>query len=313
MAFQIAKRVWLRRTISAASLALTALTTYHQYTTHSRQTQEQMDRSDATALSNEGDSADRAPSSVHALTESNPNYRSSDEVFPSRSNEGATQENNSEEQNNGKPAGVEEGTSQISPAGIQQTGHFNPAHNGTPSSAGGSNTPTAESAPSGASAGSSTAYQSAAGYSANPTPAASPVFGTVAVSQSVGITPTGPSPGVTSITPPGGSSAGGTSVTITGSNFRSGDSVSLGGSQCLSVQIDSPTQLTCTTTFHSSQSVNVTVADPDGISSMLAAAYDYQPGAAVQVVSFAGSSKTGAFGDVETVSITQETSVIISP
>ncbi len=61
-----------------------------------------------------------------------------------------------------------------------------------------------------------------------------------------------PAPTVTSLSQNSGAVAGGNTITVTGTGFINGISVSIGGASCSSVVVNSPTQLTCTTSSHAS-------------------------------------------------------------
>lgn len=86
---------------------------------------------------------------------------------------------------------------------------------------------------------------------------------------------------VASISPVGGILAGGTTVTITGSNFSDNSgppNVTLGGTACLSVNVNSPTELTCTPGNHGATAaiVDVNVNNVGSAVATLASAYEYR-------------------------------------
>lgn len=82
-------------------------------------------------------------------------------------------------------------------------------------------------------------------------------------------------PTVTSVTPSSGPADGGTSVTITGSNFKTGTTVTFGGAACGSVVRVSSTQITCTTSAHFPEQVDVMVTNPDGKTGTLLRGFTY--------------------------------------
>jgi N-acetylneuraminic acid mutarotase len=86
-----------------------------------------------------------------------------------------------------------------------------------------------------------------------------------------------PAPTVTSVNLPGGPLAGGQTVTVTGTGFFVGATVDFGGTSCGSVNVDSATQITCTTGAHSAGTVDVTVTNYDAQSGTGTDLYDYQP------------------------------------
>jgi 6-phosphogluconolactonase len=82
-------------------------------------------------------------------------------------------------------------------------------------------------------------------------------------------------PVVTSISPTSYGVKGGVPVTITGENFTEGASVIIGGSECSGVTVDSPTQITCTLTYHFALVTDVVVLNPNGISGTLFNGFSY--------------------------------------
>jgi hypothetical protein len=84
-----------------------------------------------------------------------------------------------------------------------------------------------------------------------------------------------PPPTVTSITPTTGSSIGGVQVTITGSNFLTGATVKFRDHAAESVTVVNDTTITAVTPSLSAGAADVTVTNPDGQSSTLAASFTY--------------------------------------
>lgn len=105
-------------------------------------------------------------------------------------------------------------------------------------------------------------------------------------------------PTVTSISPSTGAVGGGTSVTIAGTGFID-PTVSIGGSNCGAL-LSSATQITCTTTGHSAQMVNVVVTNSDNQFGTESNAFSYQGGPTISSVSPVG----GALGGGTTLTIT---------
>lgn len=71
-------------------------------------------------------------------------------------------------------------------------------------------------------------------------------------------------PTIAGISPASGPAAGGTRVTITGTGFTMGTTVTIGGGAATSVDVDSDTQLKCTTPAHAAGAVNVVVTTAGG-------------------------------------------------
>ncbi len=85
-------------------------------------------------------------------------------------------------------------------------------------------------------------------------------------------------PVISSISPVGGVSAGGGELTITGSKFSNlstGPTVLIGANSCTPVTFDSATQLRCTIPAGVSGATDVTVTNPDSISTTGSGLYEY--------------------------------------
>jgi hypothetical protein len=80
---------------------------------------------------------------------------------------------------------------------------------------------------------------------------------------------------VTSVSPNSGPATGGTTVTITGTNFQTGALVSFGTASAPTVTVNSATQIQAVTPANAAGAVNLTVQNPDGLTAMLASAFDY--------------------------------------
>lgn len=82
---------------------------------------------------------------------------------------------------------------------------------------------------------------------------------------------------VSAINPSVGPTAGGTSVTITGTGFENYSTidVTIGGSACSGVTVNSPTELTCTTTAHTAGLANVQVTLDGTTSASLVNGFEY--------------------------------------
>jgi hypothetical protein len=88
--------------------------------------------------------------------------------------------------------------------------------------------------------------------------------------------PTIAPPAITSLSPSSGLTLGGTSVTITGTGFDSPDTaVTFDGTKALSCTVDSGTQITAVSPYHSAGTVRVTVTTTWGGSSADTATDDY--------------------------------------
>src|SRR6185436_19664520 len=79
------------------------------------------------------------------------------------------------------------------------------------------------------------------------------------------VTLTASGPTLSTVSPSSGTQFGGTSVTITGTNFASGGSfgVTFGGTSA-TCNVDSATQISCTTPSHAAGTVDVVVTNGDG-------------------------------------------------
>ncbi|HUA15107.1 MAG TPA: IPT/TIG domain-containing protein [Verrucomicrobiae bacterium] len=78
-----------------------------------------------------------------------------------------------------------------------------------------------------------------------------------------------PPPTLTSISPTSGPSNGGTAVTLSGANFLSGATVAFGSAPATNVVVVNSGQITATTPSNAVGTVNVTVMNPDGQTSVL--------------------------------------------
>lgn len=91
-------------------------------------------------------------------------------------------------------------------------------------------------------------------------------------------------PTVAGISPPSGPLGGSSIVVITGTNFTGATGVKIGGSDAASVNVDSPTQITCTTPGGSAGSASVVVTTPSG-SNAANTLYTYQTAPTVTSIS----------------------------
>jgi hypothetical protein len=91
-------------------------------------------------------------------------------------------------------------------------------------------------------------------------------------------------PTVTSISPPSGPLGGSSIVVITGTNFTGATGVKIGGNDATSVNVDSPTQITCTTPGGSAGTASVVVTTPSG-SNAANTLYTYQTAPTVTSIS----------------------------
>jgi len=82
-----------------------------------------------------------------------------------------------------------------------------------------------------------------------------------------------------SISPTSGVVEGGTVVTITGGIFAAGSTVTIGGVACSSLNVDSSSQITCTTGAHAVGAVDVVLTNAEGKTATLAGAFTYEPAA----------------------------------
>jgi len=86
-------------------------------------------------------------------------------------------------------------------------------------------------------------------------------------------------PNVTSVTPNAGTDAGGQTVTVAGAGFQAGATLNFGGVSA-SVASVSGTTITASTPAHPAGVTSITVTDPGGATSTMAAAYVFQEPAA---------------------------------
>jgi hypothetical protein len=82
-------------------------------------------------------------------------------------------------------------------------------------------------------------------------------------------------PRLVSLSPESASTAGGNSAELRGENFKAGATVSLGGVAGSDVVVSSPSSLTFKTPPHAPGMVDVSVTNPDGLSSVLRRAFTY--------------------------------------
>src|SRR5262249_34430336 len=82
-------------------------------------------------------------------------------------------------------------------------------------------------------------------------------------------------PKLVSLSPESGSSGGGDSVTLRGENFKPGAAVSIGGVAGSDVTLLTSAALTFKAPPHASGSVDVSITNPDGLSSTLGRAFTY--------------------------------------
>lgn len=105
----------------------------------------------------------------------------------------------------------------------------------------------------------------------------------VLVASSCGGDSRGPSPSITAIDPNSGGVGGGTDIVISGTNFQDGANIRFQGLQAPSVVFNSATRLSARTPRFSQQGgvisfshrVDVTVANPDGLSADLPLGFWY--------------------------------------
>ena len=79
---------------------------------------------------------------------------------------------------------------------------------------------------------------------------------------------TSPAPTIATVSPSSTLATGGRLLTITGTNFANGVTVDLGGSPCMVINVTA-TQIDCSTTFHATGMVDVTITNPDMQSGIL--------------------------------------------
>ncbi len=79
-----------------------------------------------------------------------------------------------------------------------------------------------------------------------------------------------------SISPTAGRTIGGTAVTIKGTGFQSGAKVAFGGNAAIKVNVLSTTSIAASTPPHATETVNVTVTNPNGQSATLLNAFTYR-------------------------------------
>lgn len=82
-------------------------------------------------------------------------------------------------------------------------------------------------------------------------------------------------PRLVSLSPESATTAGGNSAELRGENFKTGATVSLGGLAGSDVVVSSPSSLTFKTPPHAPGIVDVSVTNPDGLSSVLRGAFTY--------------------------------------
>ena len=101
-------------------------------------------------------------------------------------------------------------------------------------------------------------------------------------------------PTITSISPNAGTTAGGDMIVIKGSNFFGTPTILFGESIATNVTLDGEESLSLTTPAHSAGLVNITLANPDGQSALLVAAFTFSGGeitdTSVVPVDFSGES-----------------------
>jgi RHS repeat-associated protein len=94
------------------------------------------------------------------------------------------------------------------------------------------------------------------------------------------------SPSVSSISPTSGPTAGGTSITITGTNFTGATAVTFGATAATSLTVNSSTQITATSPAENPVTVDITVTNSSGTSSIATAdQYTFVPPPIVMSVS----------------------------
>jgi hypothetical protein len=97
-----------------------------------------------------------------------------------------------------------------------------------------------------------------------------------AVAPAVATTVLGPTPAISSVSPPIGPASGGTPATIAGSDFQSGATVKFGTSTA-TVFAQSPTSISCVAPPGSPGAVDVSVTNPDGQIATLSGGFVYVP------------------------------------
>jgi hypothetical protein len=113
-------------------------------------------------------------------------------------------------------------------------------------------------------------------------------------------------PSVTGATPIAGLTTGGQTVTITGSGFTGATGVSFGGVAASSFIIKSDTQITAVTPAHTAGTVDVAVANPNGVSTTSTAdqfQYVIQNGSASPTIATAASAVLAADGKSAALSV----------
>jgi hypothetical protein len=86
---------------------------------------------------------------------------------------------------------------------------------------------------------------------------------------------TGPAPRLDTVSPPSGPTEGGTLVTLYGENFAADAAASFDGLACVGSIVHTPRRITCRTPAHAAGAVDVSVTNPDGQSSTLAASFEF--------------------------------------
>ena len=102
----------------------------------------------------------------------------------------------------------------------------------------------------------------------------------------------GPPPAIATVTPNTGTTAGGTSITIGGSGFQAGATVTLGGIVVVPSSI-SATSIALLTPAHATGAVSLRVTNPDGQTTVVAAAFTYNLAPAITSVSPSVGPDTG--------------------
>ena len=117
-------------------------------------------------------------------------------------------------------------------------------------------------------------------------------------------------PRALNVSPTSAAATGGTPVTVEGENFKPGASVLLSGSPISDVVVSAPTSLRFTAPPHAAGTVDISVANPDGLSSTLSAAFTYTaapgdpppvttpPGSTPEMQKKTGCNASGSTGDI---------------
>jgi hypothetical protein len=316
IAFQIAKRSWLKRSMSLASCMLGGLSVYHQVQVEQKRVHHETVASSSGELSEQSssnESSNRSPASVAQQALGHHTV-------------GDAKILNEDQENSSDQNALADSTQTTPPQQRVMGVGSNPAtpqygNDRAPASAGGSSANTSGDTSAPATPPDAGTAQAAGGFlsSLANSPTTSATTTTTGTSSSgsgsptVGTSSQGPTPQVTAVSPVSGPATGGTLITITGSNFVQGASVQVGGSVCAPVTFVSAAQLTCLTSLHSVQSVSVIVTNPSNLQGTLAYAFNYQASSPFQSVMFAGGHKNGAYGDTSETAVTSSVSIIIAP